>query len=136
MVSLVGLALGSCADETGPLPLPRGARRFTPDAVYRAWWHEMELCADRSGDFAAVSWYLYPGETPFRVPGHANPVLGYWDPADNRIVLLEFLPERRAPYIRHEALHAILRRIDHPAEYFQRRCGAVIDGPETPFGTE
>jgi hypothetical protein len=92
----------------------------------------MEACAGRAAPFDAVTWYLVPGETPFRVPRHAQPVLGYWDPADNRIVLLEFLPERRAPYIRHEALHAILGRTDHPAAYFDTRCGATIHGPENP----
>ena len=59
-------------------------------------------------------------------------VVGYWDPADNRIVLLQFLPDRRASYIRHEALHAIIRRVDHPDEYFVRRCLNVIHGPENP----
>ena len=28
--------------------------------------------------------------------------------------------------VRHEMLHELLGRGDHPAEYFQRRCGSVV----------
>jgi hypothetical protein len=28
--------------------------------------------------------------------------------------------------VRHEMLHDLLGRGDHPAEFFQRRCGAVV----------
>lgn len=134
VVATLCLTLVACSDTLVPLPLPEGAQEFRPELVYRGWWQEMEICSARSADFDAVRWYIIPGEIPFRVPTHDYPVLGYWDEAANRIVLLSFLPARRAPYIRHEMLHAILRRVDHPAEFFERRCGPTIDGPETPFG--
>jgi hypothetical protein len=124
----------ACREGLEPLPLPPGARPFAPEAVYRGWWREMESCSGRTARFDDVSWYLIPGEEPFRVPKHDYLVVGYWDAAVNRIVLLEILPARRAPYIRHEMLHAILRSVFHPVEYFETRCGAVIDGPESPFG--
>lgn len=122
----------SCESAVEPLPLPPGSRSFVPEPVYRRWWQQVEACAGRTASFDAVRWYLIPGEDPIRVPGHDRPVLGYWDPADNRIVLIEYLPDRRAPYIRHEALHAILRRTDHPEAWFVTRCGATINGPEDP----
>jgi hypothetical protein len=31
-----------------------------------------------------------------------------------------------AAIVRHEMLHDLLGRGDHPAEYFQRRCAAVV----------
>lgn len=43
---------------------------------------------------------------------------------------------RRAAYVRHEALHAILRSLDHPREFFVERCGNVINGPESPYVTD
>jgi hypothetical protein len=106
--------------------------QFFPEPVYRQWWAQMEQCSGRTALYDAVTWYVVPGEVPFRVPNHAQPVLGYWDPGDNRIVLLQYLPDRRAPTVRHEALHAITRTLGHPAELFVTKCGAVIDGPENP----
>ncbi|MBK8250999.1 MAG: hypothetical protein IPK85_26920 [Gemmatimonadetes bacterium] len=122
----------ACQSAVAPRPLPPGSREFIPEAIYRRWWQQMEQCAGRTAPFDAVRWFLIPGDVPFRIAGHDRPALGYWDPADNRIVLLEFLPDRRASYIRHEALHAILRRVDHPDAYFVQKCGATIDGPEDP----
>jgi hypothetical protein len=128
------MAIGAiaCHDVISPTPLPPGAREFTPEAVYREWWRQMEECSGMTAPFDDVEWYVVPGEEPFRVEGVDYPVVGYWDPRDNRIVLLEYLPNQRAPTIRHEALHAILHRTDHPPEFFRDRCGAVIGGPDSP----
>jgi hypothetical protein len=124
--------LASCGDAVAPLPLPPGSQQFTPEPVVRAWWAQIEQCSGKHASYDLVTWYVVPGEEPFHVPHHAQPVLGYWDPADNRIVLLQFLPERRAPTVRHEALHAITRALGHPPEYFVEKCGATIMGPENP----
>lgn len=125
------LAYG-CTEPIAPVPLPDGAREFTPEPVFRQWWGEMEVCSGERGSFDAVRWYVVSGEIPFAVKGVPYPVVGYWDPKNNRIVLLEYLPNQRAPVIRHEALHAIIRRTDHPALYFAERCGATIGGPDSP----
>ena len=60
-----------------------------------------------TGLLDAVSWCVVPGEVPFEAPGASRAVLGYWHPADNRIVLLEWVPNRTS-LVRHEALHPIL----------------------------
>jgi hypothetical protein len=135
VVAVALLLLTGCKETLVPLPLPEGSRPFVPEPVFRAWWAQMEACSGKSAPFDRVTWYVVPGEVPFRVPNHPQPVVGYWDPADNRIVVLQFLPNRRAPLIRHEALHAITKRLDHPDEYFVEKCGAVIDGPENPNPT-
>ena len=99
---------GACEGPTAPeRSLPAGARRFTPEPIFREWWAQVEACAERQASFDAVSWYVVPGEVPFEAPGVAEAVLGYWHPADNRIVLLEWVPNRTS-LVRHEALHAIL----------------------------
>ncbi len=133
---LLGAALvaAGCKEPLEAVSLPPNAFEFTPEPVYRAWWAQIEQCAGRGSDFDAVRWYAVPGEVPFRVPTHSRPVYGYWDAVANHVVLLQYLPNRRAPIIRHEALHAIIKRTDHPREYFVQRCGDVIDGPESPPG--
>src|SRR5205823_10912704 len=49
---LTPLLLLSCLDAFAPA----GAVPFTPPAVYRAWWTEIESCARLSGDFDRVEW--------------------------------------------------------------------------------
>jgi hypothetical protein len=117
----------ACAEPTAP-PLPPGARPFTPEDVYREWWSQIERCSGLTRRFEAVSWYVVPGEDPFMAPGVDQPVIGYWTLGGNRIVLLEWVPNRSA-LVRHEVLHALLQRPDHPSKYFVDRCGAVINGP-------
>ena len=124
---LAGIATSvGCADTTAPLPA--GARPFTPEAVYREWWSQIVSCSGLTGNFQDVSWYVVPGEDPFTAPGVAQPVIGYWTRDGNRIVLLEWVPNRSA-LVRHEMLHALLRRADHPSAYFVEQCGAMINGP-------
>src|SRR5262249_36877391 len=122
-------ALGCSSLE--PAALPAGATRFTPEPIFEEWWHQVEDCSGRRAHFAKIEWYVVPGEDPFLAPPVGREVIGYWDGSADRIVLLEYV-ENRSALVRHEALHAILRRGDHPPEYFQTLCGAVINGPGLP----
>lgn len=131
-IILSGASLGACHDPSAPTPLPPGAEAFVPETVYREWWQQMEICSGTKAPFDSVRWYVVRGEEPFRVRGIDYPVVGYWDPQNNHIVLLEYLVSQRAPVIRHESLHAIIRRTDHPPLYFEERCGATIGGPDSP----
>lgn len=54
---------------------------------------------------------LVPGEVPFDAPGVALTVLGYCHPADNRIVLLEWGPNRTS-LVRHEPLASSADHLD------------------------
>src|SRR5713226_8484233 len=36
---------------------------FTPPAVYRTWWTQIEACAGLWGDFDRVEWYEVPGSS-------------------------------------------------------------------------
>jgi hypothetical protein len=102
--------------------LPPDAQVFTPEPIFREWWVQVEACSGRTGDYTSIHWYFVPGDEPFISPPLGKAVLGYWDSYDNRIILLQYVPNRSA-LARHEILHALLRRGDHPAEYFQDRCG-------------
>lgn len=123
------IALG-CGDAPTGVETPANAVRFTPEPIFRDWWAQVERCAGRRASYEAVTWMMVPGDEPFRVRGLPKPVLAYWDPGRNWIVMLEYTPDRAA-VARHEALHAILRRTDHPREYFETRCGDVIASPGT-----
>lgn len=127
----VTVAFYACAAQTDPSPLPADARPFTPEPIYREWWSQMEACSGLSKSYESVSWYVVPGEDPFVAPSLGKQVLGYWQRRGNRIVLLEYVPSR-TELVRHEMLHALLQRGDHPRAYFVDRCGAVINGPGLP----
>ena len=110
--------------SSGTEPLPAGAIPFVPPSIYQTWWHEVELCSGKTGDFEAVSWYYVPGPGGF--PSGSNPdLVGLWQPQHNSITLAQFVREDSS-VVTHEELHAILERADHPAEYFVQKCGSLI----------
>lgn len=121
LVALVFVAAG-CGSSTDPLP----ARAEPMDAlaIFETWWHEVEQCSGKTGDFAAISWYYVPGTGSFAV-GSDPEVVGLWQASNHSITLAQFVREY-APVVRHEELHAILQRAGHPPEYFQDKCGSIV----------
>jgi len=97
---------------------------MSPPAIYETWWHEVEQCSGKTGDFAAVSWYYVPGSAGFPSESGAD-VVGVWQPSRNAITLAEFARENSF-VVAHEELHAILQTTDHPVEYFVQKCGNVV----------
>lgn len=88
---------------------------------YALWWRLTERCAARVFDPDQISWYVVPGADDL---GRAD-IQGQYFPERRRIVLAgRYL--QNALLVRHEMLHAIVGRIGHPAEDFQRRCGGVV----------
>jgi hypothetical protein len=122
-------ALSSCDLSTEPAePLPDGVVRLDPlPASYQTWWHEVEECSGKTGDFSAIAWYYIPNVHWFTVGSDPN-VLGYWQPYRHSITLAG-LHINDAYLVRHEALHAILHTIDHPPEYFEQKCASAVVGP-------
>jgi hypothetical protein len=118
-------ALSSCDLPTEPLP--GGAVRLDPPASYQSWWHEVEVCSEKTGDFSAIAWYYIPNVSWFTVGSDPN-VLGYWQPYHHSITLAG-LQINDAYLVRHEALHAILNTVDHPPEYFEQKCASAVLGP-------
>jgi hypothetical protein len=82
----------------------------------------VEECAAVGGDLSAVEWYVVPDVNLVRY-GQSR-VAGYWSLATNRIVLAEneMFAGRS---VRHEMLHALLQRPDHPRRFFLGACGGV-----------
>jgi hypothetical protein len=115
--------LAGCDSPTAPA-LPTGAERFTPPAVYREWWDLAQACSGLSGDLSRVAWYRVEGvsEVPL---GDGTMVNGYWHPVGNRIVLAADA-QLDGQLVRHEMLHALLGRDDHPREAFIGRCAGTV----------
>ena len=118
---------GACRDLpftplTAP-ELPATAVSLTPPATYAEWWHTTEECSGIEGDLSRVSWFVVPGRTSFTYgTGQYD---GYWWNGVHWILLAGEKVENPL-VVRHEMLHELLGRGDHPAEYFQRRCAAVV----------
>jgi hypothetical protein len=121
------LAIGGACRELplAPVPpeLPAGAESLTPLATYADWWRETEQCAGLQGDLSRVTWFVVPNRTSF-VYGDGQ-YDGYWWNGVHWILLAGEKVENGL-IVRHEMLHELLGRGDHPAEYFQRRCGTVV----------
>ena len=103
--------------------LPAGAESLTPLATYTDWWRATEDCAGRTGDMSRISWFVVPGRTSF-VYGNVQ-YDGYWWNGVHWIVLAGD-KVANGMIVRHEMLHELLGRGDHPAEYVQQRCAGVV----------
>lgn len=123
-----GLATLGCADVTGP-KLPAAAR-FEPMDLYAKWWREVEECAARHAPMAAVHFYRV-------IPSAGRDSLFFRDPESGAYFLGEWVRRSNSLYfaagqltnpgvVRHEMLHAILRDVGHPPEYFDDRCGPLV----------
>lgn len=116
------LLVAGC-DLLGPAgPLPAEAVAFAVPAQFHDWWARTEACAGRTGRLAGINWYIVPGAAQFLNDGAGQ--VGRWSRsgAESRIVLAgDFAGDELV--VRHEMLHALLGRGDHPSHYFIARCG-------------
>lgn len=111
--------IATCRMVTG-LEFPAGAEPMDPPASYRDWWAMVESCAGRTGNFDAIHWYSIQ---LMWIDGQL--AAGIWFQSGNRIVMASpWLLDGGA--VRHEMLHALLQRGDHPREYFVTRCGGMV----------
>lgn len=114
---------GDAPTSSGAAALPNDTVALTTLPVeYDAWWRATEACAGVPGDLAAVRWYTTPGDS---VRVGSTTFDAYWFAAGNTIVVARPYV-RDGPVVRHEMLHALLRRGDHPAAYFQERCARLV----------
>ena len=122
-LSCLALLTQAVACDWTTAPLPPGAERFDPPAIYQQWWALTEQCSGRSGSLAAIAWYYVPdAET---IPHETGPVAGWWSASGNKIV---FAGDARfhGDMVRHEMLHALLRHGGHPRDRFINKCGGVV----------
>ena len=122
LLSAVLSTLLACDSATEPLP--DGTRLLSAPPVYQVWWSMTESCSARSGQFAAIDWYVVPGVAQFTHKG--EPVSGYWSSAGDRIVIAE-RAMLDGGLVRHEMLHALIGgRGGHSREAFLEHCGGSV----------
>src|SRR5579884_2440630 len=121
-LALAGLG---CRYLTDP-PLPAGATRLDPPAVFARWWAMTEACSGHQGDPNAVTWYVATN-SPSLSLGQQTDLAGYYSAATNRIVLAD-TSNLDGSEIRHEMLHALLGPSvrGHPRDQFLGRCAGTV----------
>ena len=124
LVIVAAVALLSSCEITAPLPA--GAEPFAPLAHYGRWWAMIEECSGRTRPMADIKWFVAPGASFNSPSGSAS---GMYTNSSNRIIIAE-ASLRDGRVVRHEMLHALLRRskgeVEHDAEYFLRRCASAV----------
>ena len=121
LLGLACMVCMSCAFIAAPLP--SNAQPFTPPAVYARWWAMTEVCSGRSGDLNAVRWYRVPG---YQFNYRGQTIGGFTTQHTDRIVLADQIIEDGSA-VRHEMLHALLRRTGHPRSEFLGKCAALVE---------
>jgi hypothetical protein len=126
--TLAILALsGACREILLSAPvapeLPPNAEALTPPDSYADWWKATQECAGIQGDLSRITWFVIPGHASFLYENGKYD--GYWWNGVHWILLAG--EKVNDPLIvRHEMLHELLGRGDHPAEYFQGRCANLV----------
>jgi hypothetical protein len=121
------LILGSCRElplaPVTPPDFPSAAEALTPPDSYIDWWRATEDCAGRHGDLSRVTWFVIPDHASF-LYGNGQ-YDGYWWNGVHWI-LLAGEKVNDPMIVRHEMLHELLGRGDHPPEFFLRRCADLV----------
>ena len=120
---VVGLVIFACTRPIPPESVARPVAR--PDSAV-AWWQALEACSGKSGDLAAVTWLSVRG---YVVVIDGLGYDGFWLQDRNAVVFGEdrlSTANRAGHLIRHELLHALLQRGDHPTEFFGRKCRELL----------
>ncbi len=120
------LTLAAC-DVVDPWLAP-GAEEFAPPPVYERWWSMVESCSGLSRPMGEVPFYVVRGANSIPLE-NGDGVAAYWSPAGDWIVVAEYY-QMFGSVVRHEMLHALLRRTGHAREIFLDRCaGVALCGP-------
>ena len=116
---------GGCREGliVAPPDLPQTAEAFTAPDEYSSWWQATETCAGLTGNMSRVHWFVVPSTQSFYYRGTLYD--GYWWD-DYHWITLASAKVDDGGIVRHEMLHDLLGRGDHPPEFFQSRCGTVV----------
>jgi len=123
VITAATLGLSVCDRVVDP-PLPADAEQYSPPAVYALWWNMTRECSGLAGSLDAVTWYR-TNET-LREDGTGDRIIGYWSSATNRIVMAASAV-LDGPDVRHEMLHALVRKTGHPRDQFLGACNGTVD---------
>jgi hypothetical protein len=112
----------ACETPLGPLePLPSSALRFDPPEQYLSWWRLTEACSGRTHQPEGIKWYVVPMATSFATS--SGSLTAQWSRgSDGARIVISGAYQSSEMVVRHEMLHALLDRGDHPSQYFIDRC--------------
>jgi hypothetical protein len=106
MIRFLLLSLLACSNPVIPIS-------------YSQWYAELEVCSGLSGNFTLIQWQQAKMITV------ADSVFsGYWTPPHRITILSNLLDDEML--VKHEEMHDLLQRGDHPPEYFNGKCGDLI----------
>lgn len=111
----------TAADVAGPPPLPSGATPLSVQAQYASWWGDVQNCSGKQGNMNRIYWFQVP-DANFIYRGKAFDA--YWWSTHWVLIAEPYVQD--AGIVRHEMLHDLLNRGDHPKEYFQQKCAGVV----------
>ena len=115
---------GACREVVvDPPVLPDGAVPFAAPSQYADWWDDAKRCSGLDGEFERLRWFVVPGTVSFNYQGGRYD--GVWW-SDYHWIALSEARLQDSMVVRHEMLHDLVGRGDHPSEFFQRRCAGVV----------
>lgn len=103
----------SVLDSTTPL------LRFTPPPIYTFWRAQVEQCSGLRND-TPISYWVASTVTLGK-----DGVLGMYV-RSNQHIIFGLGNETVDWIVRHEMLHHLVNKPDHPKEYFDVKCAAVV----------
>lgn len=106
----------ACSPPTG---VPDDFEPFEPPLVYRDWYAQVEACAERTGDFGRIRWYLVPG-TGWYSERHGTYVNGLWTSGHKIYVAESYVFYE--PLIKEEMVHDLGFNHDAEGEVVLERC--------------
>lgn len=123
-VPVVAAILGLAACDGLVAPLPSDAEEFSPPAVYTTWWKMTEACSGQTGSLGAITWFKT--DQALRDPRTGEQIVGFWTSGSNRIVLMTGVVLDGGT-VRHEMLHALLRKSGHARNQFLGKCAGAVN---------
>lgn len=128
LVAVVALILGLSACDrllgiVDPM-FPSDAQQFSPPAVYSTWWKMTQACSGLTGSLDAVTWFKT--DQSLRNSENGESIGGYWNSFTNTIVLTT-TSMLHGSTVRHEMLHALVRKSGHPRNQFLGKCEGTVN---------
>jgi hypothetical protein len=102
---------------------PSDAEEFSPPAIYSTWWKMTQACSGMTGSLGSITWFK---TNQALSSGTGEPIGGYTNFLTNRIVLTNAVVLDGGS-VRHEMLHALLRKGGHPRNQFLGKCLGTVD---------
>lgn len=125
--SALAILFAFSACITGVVEMPRDAIAFSPPGVYATWWAMVESCSGLSRPASEIVWYVVPGSTV--TVGGVDAVGAFIDDARGPHIVLASHARDAGAVVRHEMLHALLRKRAHPRAQFLGQCAGAVNCP-------